>query len=70
MYHYHRWPNEKVIQHLCDLPDDTHQKPMQSDALIQPYSGHTSRQSLEVYSKLEITEAQDKYDRVITSFPI
>ena len=27
------------------------------DALIQPYSGHQSRQSLEVYSKLSITEA-------------
>jgi integrase/recombinase XerD len=40
------------------------------DALIQPYSGHTSRQSLEVYSKLAITEAQNEYDRVIMSFPI
>ncbi len=29
------------------------------DALIQPYSGHTSRQSLEIYSKLALTDAQD-----------
>jgi integrase/recombinase XerD len=40
------------------------------DALIQPYSGHASRQSLEVYSKLAITEAQEEYNRVISSFPV
>ncbi|MBY0580145.1 MAG: site-specific integrase [Rickettsiales bacterium] len=40
------------------------------DALIQPYSGHESRKSLEVYSKLSITEAQNKYNDVINEFPI
>ncbi|WP_246064884.1 tyrosine-type recombinase/integrase [Melghirimyces algeriensis] len=40
------------------------------DALIQPYSGHASRQSLEVYSKLAITEAQGEYNRVIHEFPV
>lgn len=40
------------------------------DALIQPYSGHESRQSLEIYSKLSITEAQSEYERVINKFPI
>jgi integrase/recombinase XerD len=40
------------------------------DALIQPYSGHASRQSLEVYSKLAITEAQEEYNRLIPKFPI
>lgn len=40
------------------------------DALIQPYSGHASRQSLEVYSKLAITEAQEEYERVIQQFPV
>lgn len=40
------------------------------DALIQPYSGHESRQSLEIYSKLSITEAQKTYNQVINSFPI
>ena len=40
------------------------------DALIQPYSGHESRQSLEVYSKLSIGEAQKEYDKVIEKFPI
>nr|WP_245596728.1 hypothetical protein [Shimazuella kribbensis] len=42
------------------------------DALIQPYSGHASRQrqSLEVYSKFAITEAQEEYNLVIASFPV
>ena len=34
------------------------------DALIQPYSGHASRQSLEIYSRLAIGEAQQQYDQV------
>ena len=40
------------------------------DSFIQPYSGHSTRQSLEVYSKLSISEAQEKYDEVINKFPI
>jgi integrase/recombinase XerD len=40
------------------------------DSLIQPYSGHSTRQSLEVYSRLSIEEAQKEYDRVIDSFPV
>ncbi|WP_342271939.1 site-specific integrase [Candidatus Tisiphia endosymbiont of Parasteatoda lunata] len=40
------------------------------DALIQPYSGHESRQSLEIYSKLSITDAQRTYNKVINDFPI
>ncbi len=40
------------------------------DALIQPYSGHESRKSLEVYSKLAITDAQQEYNEVINKFPI
>ena len=40
------------------------------DALIQPYSGHEKRYSLEIYSKLSITEAQVKYNEVIGKFPI
>ena len=40
------------------------------DALIQPYSGHESRQSLEIYSKLSITDAQNAYENVIQNFPI
>jgi integrase/recombinase XerD len=39
------------------------------DALIQPYSGHESRKSLEVYSKLAITDAQQEYNEVINKFP-
>lgn len=40
------------------------------DALIQPYSGHETRQSLEIYSKLSITDAQNAYNEKITKFPI
>jgi integrase/recombinase XerD len=40
------------------------------DALIQPYSGHASRRSLEVYSRLSISDAQEGYKRVIGRFPI
>ena len=40
------------------------------DALIQPYSGHESRQSLEIYSKLSIGDAQEEYNNVIGKFPI
>jgi integrase/recombinase XerD len=40
------------------------------DALIQPYSGHASRQSLEVYSRLAIKEAQNEYNQVMGKFPI
>lgn len=40
------------------------------DALIQPYSGHASRQSLEIYSRLAIADAQAEYDLVISTFPV
>jgi len=40
------------------------------DALIQPYSGHESRKTLEIYSKLSIGEAQKEYDNNMDKFPI
>lgn len=40
------------------------------DALIQPYSGHESRKSLEIYSKLSIGDAQGEYENVISKFPV
>ena len=40
------------------------------DALIQPYSGHENRKSLEIYSKLSITEAQKEYNKAMDKFPI
>jgi integrase/recombinase XerD len=40
------------------------------DALIQPYSGHTTRTSLEIYSKVALGHAQNAYDNVIDSFPV
>ncbi len=40
------------------------------DAAIQPYSGHASRQSLEIYSRLAMSDAQREYDQVIGRFPV
>lgn len=40
------------------------------DALIQPYSGHSSRQSLEVYSRLSIGDAQEIYEQAMLKFPV
>ncbi len=40
------------------------------DALIQPYSGHAHRQSLEIYSQLTIEIAQQQYDQVMPRFPV
>lgn len=40
------------------------------DALLQPYSGHESRSSLEIYSKLSLNDAQPVYDSKIKDFPV
>ncbi len=40
------------------------------DALIQPYSGHETRQSLEIYSRLAIHEAQIVYTDKMKKFPV
>ena len=40
------------------------------DALIKPYSGHSSRQSLEIYSRLSLSEAQSVYESVMPKFPL
>ncbi len=40
------------------------------DALIQPHSGHEYRQSLEVYSRLSLADAQQRYDEVIDRYPV
>ncbi len=40
------------------------------DALIQPYSGHASRVSLEIYSRLALSDAQEQYEAVIDRFPV
>ena len=39
-------------------------------ALIQPYSGHATRQSLEIYSRLALADAQQRYDDAIGDFPV
>lgn len=40
------------------------------DALTQPYSGHATRQSLEIYSRLSLADAQPPYDQAMEHFPI
>ncbi|HNG73511.1 MAG TPA: tyrosine-type recombinase/integrase [Candidatus Obscuribacter sp.] len=40
------------------------------DAMIQPYSGHASRQSLEIYSRMSLAVAQEEYDQAIKKFPV
>jgi integrase/recombinase XerD len=40
------------------------------DALIQPYSGHATRQSLEIYSKLSLADAQPSYNQAMEHFPL
>lgn len=40
------------------------------DALIQPYSGHETRQSLEIYSKLSLSDSQEAYNEIIDKFPV
>ena len=40
------------------------------DALIQPYSGHSRRESLEIYSKLSLADAQESYNNAIKNFPV
>ena len=39
------------------------------DALIEPYSGHESRQSLEIYSRVSLADAQKEYDQVMGASP-
>ena len=40
------------------------------DPLIQPYSGRASRQSLEIYSRVALADAQQAYDQTIGRFPV
>lgn len=40
------------------------------DALILPYSGHATRQSLEMYSRLSLADAQSSYNQAMEHFPI
>ena len=40
------------------------------DVLIQPYSGHATRQSLEVYSRLSLADVQPSYNQAMEHFLI
>ena len=40
------------------------------DVLIQPCSGHATRTSLEIYSRLALADAQHTYNSVIDQFPV
>ena len=35
----------------------------------KPYSGHATHQSLEIYSRLALADAPQRYDEVIGDFP-
>jgi integrase/recombinase XerD len=37
---------------------------------LDPYSGHATRQSLEIYSRLALADAQQRYDDAIGDFPV
>jgi hypothetical protein len=52
-----RAPPARALRHSCR-------------ALIQPYSGHASRQSLEIYSRLAIADAQAAYADTMGRFPV
>jgi len=41
-----------------------------NDAFIQSYSGHETSQSLKIYSKLSLSNAQEVYDENIKDFPV
>ena len=56
--------------HASPLPVHLAQDPGIDDALIQPYSGHATRQSLEIYSRMALADAQQRYDDVIGDFPV
>ena len=60
-------PRVRVTPRASKCVDDT---PGVDDALIQPYSGHASRQSLEIYSRLALSDAQASYDQAIGRFPV
>jgi integrase/recombinase XerD len=40
------------------------------DALIQPFSGHESRKTLEIYSRLSLPDSQPEYNKLMRSFPV
>jgi integrase/recombinase XerD len=40
------------------------------DALNQPYGGHAIGQSLEIYSRFALADAQQRYDDAIGDFPV
>jgi integrase/recombinase XerD len=40
------------------------------DTALQPHSGHAGRQSLEICSRLALSDAQREYNKVIGQFPL
>ena len=71
-----KYTNEAGIEHSISPHTLRHflftwmKKKGVDDALIQPYSGHDSRQSLEMYSKLSLGDCQPEYEKRIKDFPI
>lgn len=40
------------------------------DDLIQSYSGNESKESLKIYSKLEVENSRNDYNKIMKEFPI
>lgn len=60
----------KILEHYTKEAGLSHSISPHKLRHFLPYSGHESRQSLEIYSKLSITDAQAGYESVIKKFPI
>ena len=44
--------------------------PRRRQVVVEQERAHSSRKSLEIYSRLSISEAQEEYNNVIGRFPI
>ena len=70
------YPGKAGIDHLISPHKFRHflftwmKKQGVDDDLLQPYSGHESRQLLEIYSKLSLSDAQEIYEDKIKNFPV
>jgi integrase/recombinase XerD len=64
----HRGPDQPPP--TSPLPVHLAQDPGDRRRLIQPYSGHATRQSLEIYSRIALADAQHAYNEAITSYPV
>lgn len=61
---------------MCRLPTDTERHCAHTRVAVLLHhdellaSGHASRQSLEIYSRIALADAQDTYEGIIDQFPV